>query len=30
MPYERELTIWICRRARQPIEAIWPRVKHYE
>jgi hypothetical protein len=30
MPYERERPIWLCRNPRQPLTAIWPRVKHYE
>ena len=30
MPYERQLTIWLCRIPRVPVEELWPRVKHYE
>jgi len=30
MPYERALPIWLCRKPRQPLRAVWPRVKHYE
>jgi Dolichyl-phosphate-mannose-protein mannosyltransferase len=30
MPYETNLTIWVCRRPRQPIRDFWPQLKHYE
>jgi hypothetical protein len=29
-PYERALPIWLCRKPRQPLRAVWPQVKHYE
>jgi hypothetical protein len=29
MPYENDLTIWLCREPRIPIEQLWPQVKHY-
>ena len=30
MPYERHLTIWVCRRPRAPLDQVWPQVKHYD
>ena len=30
MPHESPLTIYVCRRPKQPLEAIWPRVRHYD
>jgi hypothetical protein len=30
MPYEQDLTIWVCRGLRRPLSEIWPRVKHYD
>ena len=30
MPYERELPVWLCRKPKEPLDSIWPRVKHYE
>jgi hypothetical protein len=30
MPYESDLTIWLCRRPKQPLSEAWPQVKHYE
>jgi 4-amino-4-deoxy-L-arabinose transferase-like glycosyltransferase len=30
MPHESPLTIYVCRRPRHPVEAIWPRVRHYD
>ena len=30
MPYERALPIWLCRKPRQPLRAVWPQVRHYE
>jgi hypothetical protein len=29
MPYENNLTLWVCREPRIPLEQLWPRVKHY-
>ena len=29
-PAEDARTIWICRGARQPLETIWPGLRHYE
>jgi 4-amino-4-deoxy-L-arabinose transferase-like glycosyltransferase len=29
-PAEDARTIWICRGATSPIEAVWPRLRHYE
>jgi hypothetical protein len=28
--FESDLTLYICRRLRMPIEELWPRVRHYE
>ena len=30
MPYEQNLTVWVCRGLKQPPREIWPRVKHYD
>lgn len=30
MPYESGRWIWICRQPTLPVEALWPRLKHYE
>ncbi len=30
MPYENGQTIWVARGLREPVEAVWPRVKHYD
>ena len=30
MPYENNKIIFICRRAKAPIEEIWPQVKHFD
>ena len=29
MPYENDLTLWVCREPRIPIEQLWPQVRHY-
>lgn len=29
MPYENDLSIWICRGAKIPLKDLWPRVKLY-
>jgi hypothetical protein len=29
MPYENHLPIFICRGLKQPLTAVWPRVKHF-
>jgi hypothetical protein len=29
MPYENHLPIWVVRRARQPVERIWPAIKSF-
>jgi hypothetical protein len=29
MPYESNLTIWLCRSPKIPLRQIWPKVKHY-
>jgi len=29
MPYENDLTIWVCREPKVPIEQLWPEVRHY-
>ncbi len=30
MPYERGLTLYLCRDSKQPLAALWPALKHYE
>ena len=30
MPYEDDLTIWVCRDPQVPIEQLWPQVRHYD
>jgi hypothetical protein len=30
MPYENNLTVWICRGAQISVSELWPRVKHFE
>jgi len=30
MPYEDEIAIVVCRGLKQPVSALWPRLKHYE
>ena len=30
MPYENNKTIWIARRLKLPIDALWPGIKHYD
>lgn len=30
MPYESNLTIWVCRGPKVPMRVLWPRVKHYD
>jgi hypothetical protein len=29
MPFETNLPIYVCRRAKAPVETIWPKVKFY-
>jgi hypothetical protein len=29
MPFENNLTIWVCREPKPPIRQLWPRLKHY-
>ncbi len=29
MPYEDDLPIFICRRAKRPLGQLWPKTKHY-
>ena len=30
MPYENDKQIWVCRRARTPIDTLWPDLRHYD
>ncbi len=30
MPYENDKPIWICRRLRQPLAELWPRLRHFD
>jgi len=30
MPYERGLTLYLCRDSKQPLADLWPALKHYE
>ena len=30
MPYENNLTIYVCRGLKLPLAVAWPRIKHYE
>ena len=30
MPYERGLTLYLCRNSKLPLAEAWPRLKHYE
>jgi len=30
MPYERGLSVWICRGLDRPLAALWPLVRHFE
>ena len=30
MPYERGLTLYLCRNSKQPLAELWPSLKHYE
>ena len=30
MPYENDLPIYVCRKPRASLQAIWPKVKHYD
>jgi hypothetical protein len=30
MPYENGIGIYICRRLRQRVADVWPRLKHYD
>ena len=29
MPYERDQTLWLCRDITQPLEQLWPRLRHF-
>ena len=29
MPFENNLTIWVCRGPRMSLRQFWPKVKHY-
>ena len=29
MPYEREQTLWLCRDIKEPLEEVWPRLRHF-
>jgi len=29
MPFESHLPIYLCRRAKVPVEELWPKVKFY-
>ena len=29
MPYERNQTLWLCRDIKEPIEQVWPRLRHF-
>jgi len=29
MPYENNLTIWVCRQPKVPLRQLWPKVKDY-
>lgn len=29
MPYERGLSVWVCRGLVRPLSEIWPRARHY-
>jgi hypothetical protein len=30
MPYERDLTIWLCRDLKRPANELWPAARHYD
>jgi len=30
MPYENRRPIYLCRRSKQPLAALWPMLKHYD
>ncbi len=30
MPYENDLTIYVCRNLTVPLDELWPRIKHYQ
>jgi hypothetical protein len=29
MPFENNLTIWVCTEPRAPLREMWGRLKHY-
>ena len=29
MPDERGQTLWLCRDIKEPIEQVWPRLRHF-
>jgi hypothetical protein len=29
MPFENNLTIWVCREPTMPLREFWPMLKHY-
>ena len=29
MPEERDQTLWLCRDIKEPIEQVWPRLRHF-
>jgi len=29
MPDERNQTLWLCRDIKEPIEQVWPRLRHF-
>jgi hypothetical protein len=29
MPFENNLTIWVCRDPKMPLRQFWPMLKHY-
>jgi len=29
MPFENNLTIWVCRQRKIPLRQLWPKLKHY-
>ncbi len=30
MPYENHRPVFLCRGSKLPLEALWPRLKHYD
>jgi hypothetical protein len=29
MPFENNLTIWVCRQPKISLRQVWPMLKHY-